>query len=426
MFATIEEALEDIKAGRIVIVVDDPDRENEGDFVVAAEKASPEAINFMATHGRGLICMPVVAERLDQLGIPPMVPEKAETHETAFAISIDLATGGTGISAHERAATVRHVLDPDATPSDFRKPGHIFPLRAQRGGVLKRAGHTEAAVDLSRLAGLYPGAVICEIMNTDGTMARLNELERVATDHGLTIISIADLIAYRRRQEKLVRREVEAKLPTRFGEFRVFGYESLVDGRHHIAVVVGEIGDGERVLTRMHSECLTGDVFHSLRCDCGSQLEDALEQVAKEGRGVVVYIRGHEGRGIGLLHKLKAYRLQESGRDTVEANTELGFPPDPRDYGVGAQILVDLGITSMRLLTNNPTKRAGLEGYGLSIVERVPLQARVTEHNVAYLRAKKAKMGHLLDLDDDVPGEEPAAVKPRASGGPGGGHEEDA
>ena len=414
-FATIDEALEEIAAGRIVVVVDDPDRENEGDFVIAAERVTPEAINFMATHGRGLICMPVVAERLDQLSIPPMVPEKAETHETAFAISIDLSDGGTGISAHERAATVRHVLDPDAKPEDFRKPGHIFPLRAQRGGVLKRAGHTEAAVDLSRLAGLYPGAVICEIMNADGTMARLPELEAVARDHGLKIISIADLIAYRRRQEKLVRREVEAKLPTRFGEFRVYGYESMVDGRHHLALVLGDIGDGGRVLTRMHSECLTGDVFHSLRCDCGSQLEDAMDQVAAEGRGVVVYLRGHEGRGIGLLHKLRAYRLQESGRDTVEANTELGFAPDPRDYGVGAQILVDLGVHSMRLLTNNPTKRAGLEGYGLSIVERVPLQSRVNEHNIHYLQTKKAKLGHLLDLED------PAGVV--VPGGEGGGSE---
>ena len=415
-WATIDEALEEIRAGRIVVVVDDPDRENEGDFVVAAEKVTPEAINFMATHGRGLICMPVVAERLDQLGIPPMVPEKAETHETAFAISIDLSAGGTGISAHERAATVRHVLDPDARPEDFRKPGHIFPLRAQRGGVLKRAGHTEAAVDLSRLAGLYPGAVICEIMNPDGTMARLPELEAVARDHSLKIISIADLIAYRRRAEKLVRREVEAKLPTRSGEFRVFGYESMVDGRHHLALVLGDIGDGERVLTRMHSECLTGDVFHSLRCDCGSQLEDAMEQVAGEGRGVVVYLRGHEGRGIGLLHKLRAYRLQESGRDTVEANTELGFAPDPRDYGVGAQILVDLGVKSMRLLTNNPTKRAGLEGYGLSIVERVPLQSRINEHNIRYLQTKKSKLGHLLDLED------PASVV--VPGGESGGTEE--
>ncbi|MGH2786181.1 MAG: bifunctional 3,4-dihydroxy-2-butanone-4-phosphate synthase/GTP cyclohydrolase II [Actinomycetota bacterium] len=415
-WATIAEALDEIRSGQIVVVVDDPDRENEGDFVVAAEKVTPEAINFMATHGRGLICMPVVADRLDQLGIPPMVPEKAETHETAFAISIDLSNGGTGISAHERAATVRHVLDPDARPEDFRKPGHIFPLRAQRGGVLKRAGHTEAAVDLSRLAGLYPGAVICEIMNPDGTMARLPELEAVARDHGLKIISIADLIAYRRREEKLVRREVEAKLPTRFGEFRVFGYESTVDGRHHLALVLGDIGDGKRVLTRMHSECLTGDVFHSLRCDCGSQLEDAMDQVAAEGRGVVVYLRGHEGRGIGLLHKLRAYRLQEAGRDTVEANTELGFAPDPRDYGVGAQILVDLGVHSMRLLTNNPTKRAGLEGYGLSIVERVPLQSRVNEHNIHYLQTKKAKLGHLLDLDD------PASVV--VQGGEGGGTED--
>jgi 3,4-dihydroxy 2-butanone 4-phosphate synthase / GTP cyclohydrolase II len=415
-FATIGEALDEMKAGRIVVVVDDPDRENEGDFVVAAEKITPEAINFMATHGRGLICMPIVADRLDQLGIPPMVPEKAETHETAFAISIDLSTGGTGISAHERAATVKKVLDPDARPEDFRKPGHIFPLRAQRGGVLKRAGHTEAAVDLSRLAGLYPGAVICEIMNADGTMARLPELESVARDHGLKIISIADLIAHRRREEKLVRREVEAKLPTRFGEFRVFGYESMVDQRHHLALVMGEIGDGERVLTRMHSECLTGDVFHSLRCDCGSQLEDALDQVAGEGRGVIVYLRGHEGRGIGLLHKLHAYRLQESGRDTVEANTDLGFPPDPRDYGVGAQILVDLGVRTMRLLTNNPTKRAGLEGYGLAIVERVPLQSRVNEHNIRYLQTKKAKLGHLLDLDD------PAGAV--VQGGEGGGSEE--
>jgi 3,4-dihydroxy 2-butanone 4-phosphate synthase / GTP cyclohydrolase II len=415
-FATIEEALEEMKAGRIVVVVDDPDRENEGDFVVAAEKVTPEAINFMATHGRGLICMPIVADRLDQLGIPPMVPEKAETHETAFAVSIDLSTGGTGISAHERAATVKKVLDPDARPEDFRKPGHIFPLRAQRGGVLKRAGHTEAAVDLSRLAGLYPGAVICEIMNADGTMARLPELESVSRDHGLKIISIADLIAHRRREEKLVRREVEAKLPTRFGEFRVFGYESMVDQRHHLALVMGEIGDGERVLTRMHSECLTGDVFHSLRCDCGSQLEDALDQIAGEGRGVIVYLRGHEGRGIGLLHKLHAYRLQESGRDTVEANTDLGFPPDPRDYGVGAQILVDLGVHTMRLLTNNPTKRAGLEGYGLSIVERVPLQSRVNEHNIRYLQTKKAKLGHLLDLDD--------AAGVVVQGGEGGGSEE--
>ncbi|HEX9774896.1 MAG TPA: bifunctional 3,4-dihydroxy-2-butanone-4-phosphate synthase/GTP cyclohydrolase II [Actinomycetota bacterium] len=399
MFATIPEAIEDLREGKIIIVVDDADRENEGDFVMAAEKCSAEAVNFMATHGRGLICMPVIGERLDQLGIPPMVPEMASTHETAFSISVDLMHGGTGISAHDRAATVRKLLDANAVPEDFRKPGHVFPLRAQPGGVLKRAGHTEAAVDLSRLAGLYPAGVICEIMNEDGTMARLGQLQDVASVHGLKLISIADLIAYRRKEETLVRREAEAiaKLPTRSGEFTAIGYESF-DGRHHIALVCGDIGDGSMVLTRMHSECLTGDVFHSYRCDCGTQLEAAMERIAQEGRGVLVYIRGHEGRGIGLLHKLRAYQLQESGQDTVEANRSLGFPPDPRDYGVGAQILVDLGVQSMRLLTNNPTKRAGLEGYGLTIAERVPLQTSATEHNISYLRAKRDKLGHELDL----------------------------
>jgi 3,4-dihydroxy 2-butanone 4-phosphate synthase/GTP cyclohydrolase II len=346
-----------------------------------------------------------------------MVPEKVDTLETAFAISVDLADGGTGISAHDRASTVRRILDPDARPQDFRKPGHVFPLRAQRGGVLKRAGHTEAAVDLARLAGCYPAGVICEIMHTDGTMARLAELDQVCRDHDLKIISIADLIAHRRRREKLVRREAEAKLPTQYGEFKVIGYESLVDGRHHLAILMGDIGSGELLLTRMHSECLTGDVFHSVRCDCGAQLDAAMSQIAAEGRGLVVYIRGHEGRGIGLLHKLKAYQLQEEGRDTVQANVELGFKPDPRDYGIGAQILVDLGVRSMRLLTNNPTKRAGLEGYGLRIVERVPLQIAPTEHNIAYLRTKKDKLGHLLDIDD----------VPVAAGGEkgGGGVEED-
>jgi 3,4-dihydroxy 2-butanone 4-phosphate synthase / GTP cyclohydrolase II len=398
MFATIEEALQDIRDGKVVIVVDDADRENEGDFVIAAEKVTPEAINFMAVHGRGLICMPVVGERLDQLGIPPMVPDLAHTHDTAFSVSIDLRNGGTGISAHDRSATVRRVIDADARPSDFRQPGHIFPLRAQRGGVLKRAGHTEASVDLARIAGLYPAGVICEIMNPDGTMARLPELETVAEEHGLKLISIADLIAYRRQHDKLVFRQAEAKLPIRdLGDFTIYGYEAF-DGFHHLVLQMGEIGDGEDVLTRMHSECLTGDVFHSLRCDCGTQLELALTRIAEEGRGVLVYIRGHEGRGIGLLHKLKAYALQESGRDTVEANVELGFAPDPREYGVGAQILVDLGVKSMRLLTNNPTKRAGLEGYGLRIVERVPLQTVATEHNIKYLRAKKEKLGHDLDL----------------------------
>ena len=397
MFASIEDAIEDIRTGRIVIVVDDADRENEGDFVMAAEKVTPDAVNFMAMHGRGLICMPIVGERLDQLGIPPMVPELAHTQETAFSVSIDVANGGTGISAHDRAATIRRVLDADARSNDFRKPGHVFPLRAQPGGVLKRAGHTEASVDLSRIAGLYPAGVICEIMNADGSMARLPELETVSEEHGLRLISIADLIAYRRRHEKLVRREAQAKMPTPYGDFTAVGFESF-DGFHHFALVKGDVGDGEGVLTRMHSECLTGDVFHSLRCDCGTQLDLAVQRIAEEGRGVLVYIRGHEGRGIGLLHKLKAYALQEEGRDTVEANVELGFPPDPRDYGVGAQILVDLGVRSMRLLTNNPTKRAGIEGYGLRIVERVPLQTAATPHNIAYLRTKKDKLGHDLDL----------------------------
>jgi len=408
MFASIEQAIADIADGKVVIVVDDADRENEGDFIMAAEKTSADAVNFMATHGRGLICMPIVGERLDQLGIPPMVPELASTHETAFSISVDLMHGGTGISAHDRAATIRKILDANAVPEDFRKPGHVFPLRAQPGGVLKRAGHTEAAVDLARLAGLYPSGVICEIMSLDGTMARLPELREVAAEHRLNLISIADLIAFRRKHETLVRRESDAvaKMPTRLGDFTAIGYESF-DGRHHIALVKGEIGDGENVLTRMHSECLTGDVFHSLRCDCGTQLEDALAQIALEGRGVLVYIRGHEGRGIGLLHKLRAYQLQETGQDTVEANVSLGFPPDPRDYGVGAQILVDLNVHSMRLLTNNPTKRAGLEGYGLHITERVALQTAANEHNIRYLETKRDKLGHDLVIE--------AAVEP---GGP--------
>ncbi|MCA1833301.1 MAG: bifunctional 3,4-dihydroxy-2-butanone-4-phosphate synthase/GTP cyclohydrolase II [Actinobacteria bacterium] len=419
MLASVEEAVEIIRNGGMVIVVDDADRENEGDFVMAADKVTADAVNFMATHGRGLICMPILAQRLDELSIPPMVPEKALTHETAFAISVDLADGGTGISAHDRAATVQKILDAAARPDDFRKPGHIFPLRAQEGGVLKRAGHTEAAVDLARLAGAYPAGVICEIMHTDGTMARMPDLEVVAKDHSLKILSIADLIAYRRRDEMLVQREAEATLPTPWGLFRVIGYESRVDGRHHVALVLGDIGDGDNVLTRMHSECLTGDVFGSMRCDCGEQLRSAMQLIGAEGRGVIVYIRGHEGRGIGLLHKLRAYQLQEQGRDTVEANLELGFAADPRDYGVGAQILVDVGVRSMRLLTNNPTKRAGLEGYGLTISERVPIQTSTTVHNISYLRTKKTKLGHLLDFDDDlVLGEAPVGAKGESRVGP--------
>ncbi len=396
-FASIEEAIEDIKAGRIVIVVDDADREDEGDFVMAAEKVTPEAINFMATHGRGIICLPCAASRLDELDIPLMVTAKHGAHETAFAVSIDAESTTTGTSAYDRAATVRAVCDPATRPEDLRMPGHVFPLRAQEGGVLKRAGHTEAAVDLAVLAGLSPAGVICEIMHSDGTMARLPELQRVAKEHGLKIISIADLIAFRRRREKLVRKVAEATIPTLYGEFKASAYESLVDDRVHVAMVLGEVGDGEGILVRVHSECLTGDVFHSLRCDCGTQLDDALRKISAEGRGVVLYIRGHEGRAIGLTHKLRAYQLQDAGRDTVEANLELGLEPDPREYGIGAQILYDLGVRSMRLLTNNPAKRAGLEGYGLSIMERVPLETTPTDQNLSYLKTKREKLGHLLD-----------------------------
>ena len=406
VFSPIEEAVEDIRAGKIVIVVDDADRENEGDFVMAAEKVTPEAINFMATHGRGIICMPCMGWRLDELRIPLMVSTNTHSHhETAFAVSIDVrGRTTTGTSAYDRAETVRAVTEKETKAEDIGMPGHVFPLRAQEGGVLKRAGHTEAAVDLATLAGLFPAGVICEIMHADGTMARLPELVRVASEHDLRVISIADLIDYRRKREKLIRRVAEATIPTEYGEFRSFAYESLVDGRVHVAMVMGEVGDGRQILVRVHSECLTGDVFHSLRCDCGTQLESALEKIGEAGRGVVLYIRGHEGRAIGLTHKLRAYALQEEGRDTVQANVELGFPPDPRDYGIGAQILADLGVRSMRLLTNNPAKRAGLEGYGLSIVERVPLEVHPTTHNLDYLRTKKEKLGHLLEQIEEAEG----------------------
>ena len=397
VFASIDDAVEDIRRGKIVIVVDDAERENEGDFIMAAERVTPEAINFMATHGRGLICMPCAGERLDELGIPLMVGVKEGSQETAFAVSIDargLTT--TGTSAFDRAATIRAVTDPATRPADIEKPGHVLPLRAHEGGVLKRAGHTEAAVDLASLAGMAPVGVICEIMHPDGSMARLPELVRVAEQHDLKIISIADLIEYRRRSEKLVRKLAEAGIPTIYGEFRAHAYESSVDGRVHVAMVMGEVGDGKDILVRVHSECLTGDVFQSQRCDCGTQLDDALGKIGAEGRGVVLYIRGHEGRAIGLTHKLRAYELQERGKDTVEANVELGFPPDPRDYGIGAQILFDIGVRTMRLLTNNPAKRAGLDGYGLSIVERVPLETKPTAENLNYLKAKREKLGHLL------------------------------
>ncbi|HEX2031350.1 MAG TPA: bifunctional 3,4-dihydroxy-2-butanone-4-phosphate synthase/GTP cyclohydrolase II [Actinomycetota bacterium] len=396
-FAPIDEAIEEIRQGRMVVVVDDADRENEGDLIMAAEKVTPQAIAFMVRHTSGVICMPVVGARLDELQIPLMVAAPPDLQRTAFTVSVDAVRGTTtGISASDRATTIRAIIDPATRPSDLMRPGHLYPLRYREGGVLKRAGHTEAAVDLARLAGLYPAGVLCELVNDDGTMARLPDLVRFAREHGLKLISIADLIAYRRRQEKLVRQVAHATIPTMYGEFKAHAYESLVDDRVHVAMVLGEVGDGSQILVRVHSECLTGDVFHSLRCDCGTQLDDALGKIGAEGRGVLLYIRGHEGRAIGLTHKLRAYELQESGRDTVEANEELGFAPDPRDYGIGAQILHDLGVRTMRLLTNNPSKRAGLEGYGLSIVERVPLETRPTPQNLAYLRSKREKLGHLL------------------------------
>ncbi len=397
--ATVEEAIEDFRAGKFVIIIDDEDRENEGDLCIAAEKVTPEAINFMAKYGRGLICLPIIGSRLDELRIPMMVQDNRSRFGTAFTVSIEAREGvTTGISAYDRAHTIRTVLDPKTRPEDIVMPGHVFPLRVREGGVLVRAGQTEASVDLARLAGLYPAAVICEIMDEDGHMARLPALERLAERFGLKIISVAQLIEYRRRHEKLVRRVASARLPTEFGDFQALAYENTINGEHHLALTMGmPFPPDEPLLVRVHSECLTGDALGSLRCDCGQQLRAAMRAIAEEGRGVLLYMR-QEGRGIGLLNKLRAYELQDTGLDTVEANARLGFPPDLRDYGIGAQILSDLGVRKMRLLTNNPRKIVGLQGHGLEVVERVPLVIPPTPVNEDYLRTKKEKMGHLLDI----------------------------
>ncbi len=396
--SSVEEVIQDVKDGKFVIVVDDEDRENEGDLIMAAEKITDEAINFMAIHGRGLICMPVTGERLDELHIPMMVQDNTSNFNTAFTISVEAKHGtSTGISAADRARTVKVLIDPKTRPEDLVMPGHTFPLRAREGGVLVRAGQTEAAVDLARLAGLYPAGVVCEIMNEDGTMARMPQLEVIAKQFDIKISSVADLIAYRRRHEKLVQRVAEAKLPTTYGEFTAVAFKSDVDPDEHLALVMGDISTDEPVLVRVHSECLTSDVFGSLRCDCGEQLAQAMRSINKEGRGVLLYMK-QEGRGIGLHNKLRAYELQDNGLDTVEANLSLGFEPDLRDYGIGAQILVDLGLHEIRFLTNNPKKIVGFEGYGLKVVEQVPIIIPPNPHNLHYLETKQNKLGHILEM----------------------------
>ncbi|MDU4696812.1 MULTISPECIES: bifunctional 3,4-dihydroxy-2-butanone-4-phosphate synthase/GTP cyclohydrolase II [Paenibacillus] len=395
----VEEAIYELMRGKVIIVVDDEDRENEGDFVALAEKATPEVINFMISQGRGLVCLPITAERAEELDLQPMVAQNTDNHGTAFTVSIDHKDTTTGISAYERSLTVKAIMDPNAKASDFRRPGHMFPLIAKKGGVLRRAGHTEAAVDLARMCGAYPAGVICEVIKEDGTMARLPDLVEIAKTYDLKLISVKDLIHYRNEKEKLVTREVEVRMPTDYGEFRAVAYTNDVDNKEHVALVKGEINGDEPVLVRVHSECLTGDVFHSHRCDCGPQFEAALRQIEEAGQGVLLYMR-QEGRGIGLINKLKAYKLQEQGFDTVDANLKLGFPADLRDYGIGAQILKDLGVRQIRLMTNNPRKIKGLEGYGLEIVERVPIQMKENKDNTNYLHTKQAKLGHLLQFDD--------------------------
>ncbi|MDQ1394459.1 MAG: 3,4-dihydroxy 2-butanone 4-phosphate synthase / cyclohydrolase [Acidimicrobiaceae bacterium] len=404
-FNTIEEAVDAVRRGEVVVVADDEDRENEGDLIMAAECATPEKIAFFVKHTSGLICAPITAERADELDLPLMVARNTESQRTAFTVTVDYRHGTTtGISASDRAMTIRSLIDPGTRPDDLTRPGHIHVLRARDGGVLKRAGHTEAAVDLARMAGLYPAGALCELVTEDGMgMARLPELERFAKSHGLCIISIADLVRYRRQREKLIRRVAEARIPTRWGEFTCYAYQNLLNQEIHLAYVMGAPQGQENVLVRVHSECLTGDVFGSLRCDCGEQLAAAMAKIGEAEMGVLVYLRGHEGRGIGIHNKLLAYGLQDGGLDTVEANLQLGLPADSREYGIGSQILVDLGITTMRYMTNNPAKYGGLEGFGLEMVERVPLQTVSNPENLAYLRTKREKMGHLLDgLDDDV------------------------
>lgn len=401
-FAPVNDLVAAIGRGEMVILVDDADRENEGDLILAAEKATPEKLGFMLRHTSGIVCVSMLGERLDELDLPMMVAKNTDVRRTAFTVSVDSRQGTTtGISGADRARTISTLIDPATKPDDLARPGHMYPLRYEPGGVLKRAGHTEAAVDMATLAGLYPAGVLAEVMNDDGSVARLPQLLEFGRRHDILVGTIADLINHRRQQEKLVEKVVQARIPTRHGEFTAVGYRSLVDDRQHVALVMGDIGDGSNVLVRVHSECLTGDVFGSQRCDCGEQLDQALARIGEEGRGVLLYIRGHEGRGIGLLNKLAAYELQDQGLDTVDANLDLGLPVDARDYGVGSQILYDLGVRTMRLLTNNPTKRAGIKGFGLDIVERVPLQTEANPHNRRYLDTKATRMGHLLSDQPD-------------------------